>query len=278
VQHVTRDLLETAAGELVHQLFFERTSTFDADHLATVEDREVPRIVGNDFDIGIAKDRQGDIERAAAVARQVFTPAPVAVRVQRSQPQQRHRIGDDAAAAGRCLLGVAGRSRAGSASASPTSAAAVADNGGSENRRATTAGLPETCSGPIKCLSRSTNQGVCRGMTRLAAGSGTSIASCRPSPLSCQLSVAGRGRGQEQRREVILAAKRPVSAISCQHLAAVAWSEAEGAQAGVERALGPKQAQDDAIVVADKARRLAQGAIDGPQLVGTFRDRAPCVR
>jgi hypothetical protein len=56
-----------------------------------------------------------------------------------------------------------------------------------------------------------------------------------------------------------------------QGLAAVPWSQTKGAQAGVEGALGPQQAQDGAIFVADKARRLVQGAIDVPHFLGTFR-------
>jgi hypothetical protein len=47
------------------------------------------------------------------------------------------------------------------------------------------------------------------------------------------------GRGQEQRREVILAAKASCLCHQRQYLAAMAGSETEGAQAGVERALGP---------------------------------------
>jgi hypothetical protein len=59
------------------------------------------------LDIGVAKNRQGDIEKPSAVVRRVFTPAAVAVRLQGLQTQHRHRLGNDAAHADAGLFGVA---------------------------------------------------------------------------------------------------------------------------------------------------------------------------
>jgi hypothetical protein len=56
---------------------------------------------------------------------------------------------------------------------------------------------------------------VCRGTTRLAAGSGINTGSWRPSPLARQPTVAGRAAASSKGEKSSLRHNRPVSAISC---------------------------------------------------------------
>jgi hypothetical protein len=168
--------------------------------------------------------------------------------------------------------GSPGNSRAGSLRASPTSAAAVADSGGSENRRATTAGLPSNLQRPDQMPSRGRHTTVPAAGRPGSSGSGTSIGSRRPSPFSCHLTTSPDAPPPGVRLE-----NHPCGTSGRSRPSACSTSlPCAGPRPKARRPVSKERSAHRRRRMArssslTKARRLAQGAIDAPQFLGTFR-------
>ncbi|KFB71978.1 MAG: hypothetical protein AW09_002842 [Candidatus Accumulibacter phosphatis] len=270
VQHVARDFLEAGVGQLVHPLLFESSPTLDLDRFPAGQHREIARVIGDYLDIGIAKNRQGDIEKPSPVVRRVFTPAAVAMRLQGLQTQHRQRLGNDAAHADAGLFGVARQlqRRFGERFANQCHRRRrqrrQREQARDDRRIATHLQRAELVLFEID-VPRSL-----QGNDQAGCGFGHQHRQLAPIAARSPANRSRTRRRQQQGRKVILAAQPTGLCHQLQRLAAVPGRQAEGPQTGVEGTIGPQQAENRTIVVTDETRWLAECAIDAPQFVRTL--------
>ena len=275
VERMRRNLLEAGCGQRLQSRDFRVRTAFQLNRLAFRQGDEFAVFVGADIDIGVAENRLRDIEEVAGITAGVAAPRAVAVGREGFQHEDRSQRRVDHAQADRGVLG-------GLRQFGGEFGQGLGDDGrflGRQRRQAEQAVDDRRIAGHFERAGLAFGEiDIPRRLDRDDQRRRRLGEQQRPLQTARVDAPADRGRARLARRErqIVAAVRVEAAALhqALEHFGAMLRAEAEGAQAGFVQAVGPQQAQDAEIFLADELRRVDQRAFDVPPFLGAVRELA----